>query len=120
MRLASSSTPLPRDTRAIIATANRRLKEIFKSGYGYQKCGMQLSHIQPESSPSQNELFDFADNNLPTENRQLMKAVDQINRRFPRAISVAATGFDKTWKSKSDRVSQRYTTDWRELVCVKC
>jgi len=81
---------------------------------------MQLSHIQPESSPSQNELFDFADNNLPTENRQLMKAVDQINRRFPRAISVAATGFDKTWKSKSDRVSQRYTTDWRELVCVKC
>jgi DNA polymerase V len=108
------------DTRAIIATANRMLKEIFKSGYGYQKCGVQLSHIQPESALGQMELFDFADNGLPTENRPLMKVVDQINRRFPRAISVAATGFDKTWKAKAERVSQRYTTDWRELVTVKC
>jgi DNA polymerase V len=40
-------------------------------------------------------LFDFADNSLPTENRQLMKAVNQINRRFPKAISVAATDIDK-------------------------
>ena len=108
------------DTRAIIATANRLLKEIFRQGYNYQKCGVQLSHIQPESSPGQIELFDFADNGLPTENRPLMKAVDQINRRFPKAISVAATGFDKTWKPKAERISQRYTTDWRELVCVKC
>jgi len=46
------------------------------------------------------ELFDFADNGLPTESRSLMKVVDQINQRFPKAISVAATGFDKTWKSK--------------------
>src|SRR5664280_2427706 len=77
------------DTRAIIATANRMLKEIFRPGYNYQKCGVQLSHIQPESSPGQMELFDFADNSLPTESRPLMKIVDQINRRFPRAISVA-------------------------------
>jgi DNA polymerase V len=107
------------DTRTIIVTANRLLTEIFRQGYSYQKCGVQLSHIQPESSPGQLELFDFADNDLPAENRPLMKAVDQINRRFPRAISIAATGFDKTWKPKADRISQRYTTDWRELVWVK-
>jgi hypothetical protein len=52
-------------------------------------------------------------------NRPLMKIVDQINRRFPKAISVAATGFDKSWKPKADRISPRYTTDWRELVYVK-
>jgi DNA polymerase V len=108
------------DTRTLIATANRLLTEIFRQGYNYQKCGVQLSHIQPKSAPGQLELFDFTDNGLPTENRSLMKAVDQINRRFPKAISIAATGFDKTWKSKSDRISQRYTTDWRELVCVSC
>jgi DNA polymerase V len=80
------------------------LTEIFRQGYNYQKCGVQLSHIQPESSPGQLELFDFIDNNLPTENRPLMKA-----------ISVASTGFDKTWEAKADKVSPRYTTDWREL-----
>ena len=108
------------DTRAIISTANRLLRHIFRQGYNYQKCGVQLSHIQPESSPGQIELFGFAANGLPTENRQLMKAVDQINRRFPRTISVAATGFDKSWKPKAERISPRYTTDWRELVYVKC
>jgi len=107
------------DSRAIIATANRLLKEIYKAGYGYHKCGVQFSHIQPEASPGQLELFDFADNSLPTENRQLMKAIDQINRRFPKAISVAATGFDKTWKSRTERMSQSYTTSWNELVWVK-
>ena len=107
------------DTRTIIATANRMLKELFKAGYSYHKCGVQLSHIQPESAPGQMELFDFADHFLPTENRSLMKVVDQINRRFPRAISMAATGFDKAWKPKAERVSQRYTTDWGELVMVK-
>ncbi|MGZ5613552.1 MAG: DUF4113 domain-containing protein [Methylobacter sp.] len=65
------------------------------------------------------ELFDFADNGLPTENRRLMQAIDQINRRFPKAISVAATGFDKTWKSRTERMSQSYTTSWNELVWVK-
>lgn len=108
------------DTRTIIATANRLLRGIFKTGYGYHKCGVQLSNIQPESSPGQMELFDFVDNGLPTENRQLMKVVDQINRRFPKSVSVAASGFDKSWKAKADRVSPHYTTDWRELVSVKC
>ena len=115
IKLASAT----QDTRSIIATANRMLKEIFRAGYDYQKCGVQLSHIQPESSPGQLELFDFADTGLSAENRPLMKAVDRINRRFPKAISVAATGFDKTWKAKAEQVSQRYTTDWRELVYVR-
>jgi DNA polymerase V len=107
------------DTRTIIATANRMLKELFKAGYGYQKCGVQLSQLQPKSAPGQLELFDFVDSDLPAENRPLMEAMDRINRRFPKSISVAATGFDKSWKPKAERVSPRYTTDWRELVCVK-
>lgn len=108
------------DTRAIIATANRLLREIFRRGYNYQKCGVQLSQLQPEASPGQLDLFAFAGNGLPMDNRPLMQVVDQINRRFPKAISVAATGFDQTWKAKAERVSPHYTTDWRQLVSVKC
>jgi DNA polymerase V len=107
------------DTRVIVARANRLLKEIFKMGYGYHKCGVQLSDIKPESQPRQTELFDFADNGWSAGNRQLMKVVDQINRRFPEAIAVAATGLDKSWKPKASHTSQRYTTDWRELIWVK-
>ncbi|PKD41995.1 hypothetical protein CWO84_02885 [Methylomonas sp. Kb3] len=35
-------------------------------------------------------------------------------------MAVATIKIDQTWKSRSDRISQRYTTDWRELVCVSC
>lgn len=108
------------DTRTIITTANSLLSQIFKAGYRYHKCGVQLSHIQPESSPSQLELFDFPDNGLLAENRQLMNVVDQINQRYPKSISVASTCIDRTWKSKGERCSPRYTTDWRELFRVKC
>ena len=108
------------DTRIIVSMANRLLETIYKPGYGYQKAGVQLSHIQSEALPGQFDLFDYADNNLPTENRALMKTIDKINRRFPKAVSIASTGLDKTWKSKTERISQRYTTDWKELVTVKC
>jgi len=107
------------DTRTLITTANRLLTEIFKTGYGYQKCGVQLSQLVSQSAPGQLELFDFVESGLPTENRPLMAAMDQVNQRFPKAVSVAATGFDKSWKPKAERVSPRYTTDWRELVGVK-
>lgn len=87
---------------------------------GYHKCGVQFSHIQPASVPNQLDLFDFANQSLPSDSPQLMKTLDQINRLFPKAISIAATGFEKSWKSKAERISQRYTTDWRELLTVKC
>ncbi len=112
-------TAATQDTRTLITAANRLLAEIFRKGYDYQKCGVQLSHIQPAITLGQTELFDFTDDSLPTENRPLMATLDQINRRFPKKLSIAATGTDKSWKPKTERISQRYTTDWNELVRVK-
>ena len=113
-------TSATQDTRTLIAAANRLLlAEIFRKGYDYQKCGVQLSHIQPVTTRGQCELFDFADDSLPTENRPLMATLDHINRRFPKKLSIAATGTDKSWQPKTERISQRYTTDWKELAKVK-
>jgi len=107
------------DTRILITTANRILSEIYKSGYHYQKCGVQLSHIEAKTRVGQLELFDFDNDELPAENSVLMATMDRINKRFPKKISIAATGFDKSWQPKAERISQRYTTDWKELVLVK-
>jgi DNA polymerase V len=106
------------DTRVIVGTANRLLKEIFKAGYAYQKCGVQLSHIKPAALPGQMDLFEAA---LPrrTGSEKLMAAVDKINRRFPKGITIATAGFQQDWQPKAEKISQRYTTDWRELVTIK-
>lgn len=105
------------DTRVIVGTANHLLKELFREGYRYQKCGVQLSQIQPASVPGQTDLFDSAVFGQ-AESEKLLQAVDRINRRFPKGISIAAAGFDKTWKPKAERISKRYTMDWRELISV--
>ena len=120
-RTATVKLPAPtQDTRLIIGTANGMLKEIFREGYPYHKCGVQLSHFQPQSSSGQLDLFKVSSQQGPTENKLLMTTMDQINRRFPKAISLAATGFEKAWTPKSEQISPRYTTNWQELVTVKC
>jgi DNA polymerase V len=106
------------DTRVIVGAANRLLKEIFREGYAYQKCGIQLSHIRPAALPGQLDLFDTA---LPrrTESEKLMAAVDKINRRFPKGITIATAGFRQDWRPKAEMISPSYTTNWRELVVIK-
>ncbi len=107
------------DTRTIIRVALSSLKAIYKPGFGYQKCGVQLSAIRPAASPSQFDLFDLSSEGTPPDNAILMRTLDTINRRFPKAVTIASSGFDKSWKPKAERISQRYTTDWRELVIVR-
>ncbi len=112
-------SPPTQDTRILITTANRLLTEIFKTGYEYQKCGVQLSHIQSKATLNQLELFDYADDNLLADNTVLMDTIDQINRRFPKMLSIAATGFTQSWQPRTNYVSQHYTTDWDDLALIK-
>lgn len=107
------------DSRQIISTAKKLLKEIFKVGYRYQKCGVQLGHIQPVSLPYQTDLFDLATSNLNKSN-SLMTAIDQINQRFPKSITVSAANVHNSWQYSVEHLSKCYTTDWNELAVAKC
>lgn len=118
-RVAGIKLPMPtQDTRVIIGAANRLLKEIFRAGYAYQKAGVQLTQIQPAAIPTQRDLFD-AGLSQRIESEKLMAAVDQINRRFPKGIAIAAEGFRQDWRPKAEKLSPRYTTNWQELVIIK-
>jgi DNA polymerase V len=107
------------DTRVLVGEAHRLLRALFKPGYRYSKCGVQLSHIQPESTPDQLDLFGLGTTARQTNSQTLMETMDQINRRFPKSIAIAATGFDKTWQARAERLSPRYTMDWLDLPLVK-
>lgn len=103
----------------LVGEAHRLLRALFKPGYRYSKCGVQLSHIQPESTPDQLDLFGLGTTARQTNSQTLMETMDQINRRFPKSIAIAATGFDKTWQARAERLSPRYTMDWLDLPLVK-
>jgi DNA polymerase V len=116
---ASTKLILPtQDTRYIVETATRLLGAIFKEGFNYHKCGIVLSAIQSEVTASQLDLFVEKDSGVMGSS-ELMVALDQVNRKFPRSLKIAATGFDTGWKAKLDRITKRYTTDWDELVFVR-
>ncbi|HIG65046.1 MAG TPA: Y-family DNA polymerase [Methyloprofundus sp.] len=105
------------DTRQIVSIAKRLLTEIFKHGYRYQKCGVQLSHIQAASIPAQIDLFGINEQNNSTE---LMNTIDKINSRFPNGITLSATGINTGWQVPVEYLSPHYTTNWKKLAIVKC
>ena len=96
------------------------LNEIYKAGYRYQKCGVQLGHIQLAMTPNQTDLFDLTSESNNIKSQKLMAAIDNINKRFPKGITVSATGFKNSWQYQVQHLSKRYTTSWSELAVVKC
>ena len=108
------------DTRQIIAHAKRLLQQLFRPGYRYQKCGVLLSYIQPETIPGQLDLFNLDRDMQCSREQSLMHAFDAINQRFPQGISIAAAGLQKAWQYQPAHLSGRYTTHWDELARVQC
>lgn len=108
------------DSRQIIAIAKRLLKDVYKAGYRYQKCGVQLGHIQAASVPNQIDLFDLAGHDNRNKSDELMATIDKINRRFPKGISLSATGINTSWQGPVEHLSQHYTTNWDEVAVVRC
>jgi len=115
--ISSTLAHATNDTRQVTRIAKRLLREIYKSGYRYQKCGVQLGHIHNKVTPNQSDLFSLAteDNSEP-----LMQVIDKINLQFPKAIKLSAEGLTNTWQTPVEYLSQHYTTDWDELAVVKC
>jgi len=108
------------DTREIVATAKHLLTTMFKAGYRYQRCGVQLGHIQPANKPNQADLFELGNQPTLQASHQLMSTMDTINQRYPKGIRLSAMGLNKSWQSPVEYLSPRYTTSWDELAVVKC
>jgi len=50
-----------------------------------------------------------------------MKAVDRINIKWgSNTIKYASSGLEQSWRMKRAKLSPRYTTNWDEMLVVKC
>ena len=50
----------------------------------------------------------------------LMKVFDQINNRYEKGkIRFAVQGYSKKWKLRQHNLSPCYTTDIRQVLCIK-
>lgn len=112
--------PLPEptdDTRLLCRAALSGLRQIYRSGYAYQKAGVMLTGIiAAEARPR--TLFD--DVAAQQRSASLMATLDRINRRMGNGtMQLLGEGISKDWSMRRGNMSQRYTTEWDELAVAR-
>jgi DNA polymerase V len=105
------------DTRLFCRAALHGLRQIYRSGYAYQKAGVTLTQIIPAAARP-NTLFDDA--TARQKSHALMTAMDRINNRMGSGtLKLLGEGTDQSWAMRRESRSKRYTTEWDELaVCL--
>ncbi|WP_262249744.1 Y-family DNA polymerase [Parapedobacter soli] len=106
------------NTGELIKVAGWILKKTFRDGYRYQKVGVLLSDIRPDTEVQQS-LFDRSVKRR-VRMASAFRAMDSINARNGRdTVRVAASGNEGKWTMKQDFRSKRYTTKLSEIITVK-
>lgn len=113
---ATIELPVPTDaTDEFIAYALRCLRGIYRTGYRFYKAGVILADLVP-GDQIQTDLFDTRDRGRSS---TLMRVLDTVNSRMGSGtLTFAAAGIDRSWKTRFNRRSPRYTTRWEELARV--
>ena len=94
---------------------------MFKAGVSYGKAGVMLFDLY-ERNKTQGNLLMKADEDDTANRNALMASLDAANHRYGRGtVKFAVEGLGKgVWALKQDHKSPSYTTDWDNLVVVKC
>jgi DNA polymerase V len=105
------------DTRLLCRAALSGLRQIYRSGYAYQKAGVMLTEITAAASRPRTL---FEDTAAQQKSAALMAALDHINRRMGSGtIQLLGEGVRKSWSVRRENMSQRYTTEWGELAVAR-
>lgn len=103
------------DTGAIIKQSKAGIRNIFRKGYDYHKCGVVLVGL---ISDKYNQAHLFTDSDFSKQDR-LMEAVDEINTSIrSNAVFYAAQGIEQKWKIRCNKRSSHYTTKMEDFVKV--
>jgi DNA polymerase V len=110
---------LPFASNSSITISNlavQMLKEVFEEGEIYKKAGVMVTEIIPEN---QKQFHLFEEEN--PKHLKLMKVMDDYYKKTgERKIRLGNQDLKKTWKMKQDHLSPKYTTDFTQILAIKC
>lgn len=110
------SFPSPTDdTLQIVKAALQGLKQIFKTGYAYKKCGVMTLALTPRNS-IQTDLFEKKDT---VKSAALMKCLDKLNAKNPACVVPAVSINTGHTALKKEHISKHFTTDLADIIEVK-
>jgi DNA polymerase V len=107
---------LPTDaTQELLEVALCSAEKMYREGYQLKKAGVMLSALVPASPITAHMYGD----EKWQRSRRLARVIDQLNARFGRdTVRFATAGLKQSWKTKFEKRSPRYTTNWSELMTV--
>jgi len=94
------------DESILIPLVSKTLEKMYESGYQFYKGGVMLSNLTPDKS--QQDLF--------TQESKTSKFYSQ--HPYGNLIQYASELGNNKWRSKADFISDRYTTNWNELLSI--
>jgi DNA polymerase V len=105
------------DSRVFCRAALDGLRRIYRGGYAYQKLGIMLTQIIPDTEQPRT-LFDDAA--ARQKSLALMSTLDRINGKMGGGtVKLLGEGINQRWAMRNEHGSKRYTTEWSELaVCL--
>ena len=104
------------DTLLLNVAAQALLEQIYRQGYAYKKCGIELGGIESVAIGAQQDLWVPGD---APERHRLMAILDRINQRFGRqSIMVGSENLSRDWRMNRDLLSPRYTTRFSDLLSL--
>lgn len=108
----SSFTPF------LISQAKKCLNSIFRQGLEYKKAGIMLGGLVPASS-YQMDLFASRGKDTKKHDR-LMQTLDGLNNKLGyKAVRFAAEGISQPWSSNRQYLTNRFTSNWKELLTIQ-
>jgi DNA polymerase V len=103
-------------TAEMIDYAMKGVEQIYRPGYQYYKVGVMLSGIVPKES-TQFSLFDKA---VRPKLAKITEVADRINMKYGSGtVFYARQGVNRSWRTRADKKSAHFTTDWNDLPKVK-
>ncbi len=96
--------------------AVKMLKSIFEEGEIYKKAGIIVTAIIPEN---QKQFHLFEEEN--PKHLKLMQVIDAYHKKTgERKIRLGSQDLQRTWKMKQEHLSRKYTTNFNEILEIKC
>jgi DNA polymerase V len=103
-------------TPRLVSQAVALMERIYKPGFKFSRAGVVFTDLSDERCV-QLSLFESAEDS--EKERELMKAIDSINRRLGREKTfLASSGIGRGWKMKQEKLSKRPTTRWEDIITV--
>lgn len=104
-------------TLEIVDFALSGLKEIYEKNRYYKRAGVTLYNFIDED---QYQPYLFPEMNSNPRHKKLMDAIDKINHFSPSGGVRLASQDARMFKMHQQRLSKRYTTDFKDILMVNC